>query len=54
MFENWKTTAAGVGAILIALGSILNAVATGDFEGISGGIAALVAGVGLLAAGDAI
>jgi uncharacterized membrane protein YhiD involved in acid resistance len=55
MKKSWKTTTAGIGAILVALGSILQALFDGnpatepDYSAL---IAAIIAGVGLLAARD--
>lgn len=51
---NWKTTAAGVGAILVAAGQIISGISHGDYSGLTAGIPALLAGVGLLFAHDAI
>ena len=53
---NWKTTLAGVGAILIAVGGALKSVFDGDPStnlDIAATIAAVTAGVGLIAAKDA-
>ena len=53
--KSWKTSAAGVGAILVALGSALSAtfdadpVTVPDWGAL---VAAIIAGVGLLAARD--
>ena len=55
MKKSWKTTAAGIGAILVALGSILQALFDGnpatepDYAAL---VAAIIAGIGLLAARD--
>ena len=55
MKKSWKTSAAGVGAILVALGSALSAtfdadpVTVPDWGAL---VAAIIAGVGLLAARD--
>jgi len=55
MKKSWKTTAAGIGAILMALGSLLQALFDGnpstepDYAAL---VAAIIAGVGLLAARD--
>lgn len=55
MKKSWKTTTAGIGAILVALGSILQALFDGnpatepDYAAL---VAAIIAGVGLLAARD--
>ena len=53
--NSWKTTAAGVGAILVALGSALTALFDSDPLTVpdwTAVIAALVVGVGLIAARD--
>lgn len=50
--NSWKTTAAGIGAILGGLASIIAALTGGEGGSIEGGIAAILAGVGLLAARD--
>ena len=53
---NWKTTLAGVGAILIAVGGALKATFDGDPStnlDIAATIAAITIGVGLIAAKDA-
>jgi hypothetical protein len=53
---NWKTTLAGVGAILIAVGGALKSVFDGDPStnlDIAATIAAVTIGVGLIAAKDA-
>ena len=53
---NWKTTLAGVGAILIAVGGALKSVFDGDPTtnlDIAATIAAVTVGVGLIAAKDA-
>jgi uncharacterized membrane protein YhiD involved in acid resistance len=55
MKKSWKTSAAGVGAILVALGSALSAtfdadpVTVPDWGAL---VAAIIAGVGLIAARD--
>jgi uncharacterized membrane protein YhiD involved in acid resistance len=55
MKNSWKTSAAGIGAILVALGSALSAtfdadpVTVPDWGAL---VAAIIAGVGLLAARD--
>jgi hypothetical protein len=55
MKKSWKTSAAGIGAILVALGSALSAtfdadpVTVPDWGAL---VAAIIAGVGLLAARD--
>lgn len=53
---NWKTTLAGVGAILIAVGGALKSVFDGDPStnlDIAATIAAVTAGIGLIMAKDA-
>ena len=53
---NWKTTLAGVGAILIAVGGALKSVFDGDPStnlDIAATIAAVTAGIGLILAKDA-
>lgn len=51
---NWKTTAAGAGSICTGLGLILHAIAgkTVDMTQVSAGIAAIMAGAGLIFAKD--
>lgn len=53
---NWKTTLAGIGAILIAAGGALKALFDGDPAtnlDVAATIAAITAGIGLIAAKDA-
>lgn len=50
---NWKTTAAGVGAILTAVGTVVVALAHGTPVDWSTAIAAIMAGIGLISAKDA-
>ena len=53
---NWKTTLAGVGAIMVAVGGALKSVFDGDPStnlDIAATIAAITIGVGLIAAKDA-
>jgi uncharacterized membrane protein len=50
--KNWKTTAAGVGAILCAIGSALGALSAGTPVDYTPVIAAVLAGVGLIVAKD--
>jgi uncharacterized membrane protein YhiD involved in acid resistance len=53
--KSWKTTTAGIGAILVAIGSALAAHFDGDASTVADWgavIAAVIAGVGLLAARD--
>jgi uncharacterized membrane protein YhiD involved in acid resistance len=53
--KSWKTSAAGIGAILVAVGSAMtahfdgDAITTPDWGAV---IAAVIAGIGLLAARD--
>jgi uncharacterized membrane protein YhiD involved in acid resistance len=55
MTKSWKTSAAGIGAILIAVGSALssmfdnNPATVADWGAV---VAAVIAGIGLLAARD--
>lgn len=51
--SNWKTTAAGIGAILTAVGTVVVALAHGTTVDWSTAIAAIMAGIGLIAAKDA-
>lgn len=54
--ENKNTTIAGVGAILVAVGSVLTAMFDGDpatAADFASAIAAVIAGVGLIMAKDA-
>ena len=53
---NWKTTLAGVGAILVAVGGALKSLFDGDPTtniDIASTIAAVTAGIGLIMAKDA-
>lgn len=53
---NWKTTLAGVGAILVAVGGALKALFDGDPStniDITATVAAVTVGFGLIAAKDA-
>lgn len=52
--KNWKTTVAGIGAILVAVGAAAKAFATGGFVAIDlpSTLAALSAGFGLIFASD--
>ena len=52
---SWKTTAAGVGAILVAAGAALTAITDGDpatTVDIASLVAAVMAGIGLICARD--
>jgi hypothetical protein len=51
--NNWKTTCAGIGAILVAVGTVVGAIAHGTPVDWSTAIAAIMAGIGLIAARDA-
>ncbi len=53
---NWKTTLAGVGAIMVAVGGAIKALFDGDPTtniGLTATIAAVTVGFGLIAAKDA-
>lgn len=53
--KSWKTTAAGVGAILVAIGSALTATFDTDPATVADWgavVAAIIAGVGLIVARD--
>jgi uncharacterized membrane protein YhiD involved in acid resistance len=53
--KSWKTTAAGIGAILVAVGSALTAMFDADPSTVADWgavVAAVIAGVGLIAARD--
>jgi hypothetical protein len=53
--KSWKTSAAGIGAILVAVGSAMTAHFDGDAMTVpdwGAVIAAVIAGIGLLAARD--
>jgi hypothetical protein len=52
MFANWKTTIAGVGAILVAVGHCLVNVSNGDFSSIPVDFMGVSAGFGLIVAKD--
>ncbi len=55
MNGSWKTSAAGIGAILVAVGSALSAMFDADPATIpdwGAVVAAVIAGIGLLAARD--
>lgn len=55
MNGSWKTSAAGIGAILVAVGSALTAMFDADPATIpdwGAVVAAVIAGIGLLAARD--
>lgn len=53
--KSWKTTGAGIGAILVAVGSALTAMFDGDPATVADWgavVAAVIAGIGLIAARD--
>lgn len=50
--KSWKTTIAGVSSILIAVGGILGALSNGASPDWTAAIAAIVSGIGLIAARD--
>ena len=53
--KSWKTSAAGVGAILVAVGSALSSMFDNDPATVADWgavVAAVIAGIGLLAARD--
>lgn len=55
MKSSWKTTAAGIGAILVAVGSALTATFDADPATVADWgavVAAIIAGVGLIMARD--
>lgn len=54
--KNRNTTVAGIGAILVAVGSMLTAIFDGDAATVpdyASAVAAIIAGVGLILAKDA-
>lgn len=56
MKQNWKTTSAGIAAILVAVGAALKAVSDNDpatVPDIGSCVAAIMAGLGLILAKDA-
>ena len=50
---NWKTSLAGIAAVLLAIGTLLKGLSAGDTSGLVTQISALIAGFGLLFAKDA-
>lgn len=57
MKKNWKTTTAGIAAILVAVGAALKALTDNDpstVPDIGACVAAVMAGVGLILAKDAV
>jgi hypothetical protein len=56
MKQNWKTTAAGIAAILVAVGAAVKAATDNDpttTPDIGACVAAIMAGIGLILAKDA-
>jgi len=51
--KNWKTTSAGIGAILVAIGSVLTSISGSLPVDYTTAIAAILAGIGLIVAKDA-
>ena len=51
--DNWKTTALGAGALLTALGHLLNALANGDTSTIATDLPLILASLGAIFAKDA-
>ena len=51
--KNWKTTGAGIGAILVAIGSVLTSISDSLPVDYTTAIAAILAGIGLIVAKDA-
>lgn len=49
---NWKTSAAGIAALLTSIGALINAIQTGDYSNLSTIIAGIAGGIGLLFAKD--
>lgn len=52
MLKNKKTTIAGIAAILTGVAEFANAISAGDYSHLETAIAAIVTGVGLIAAKD--
>jgi hypothetical protein len=52
MLANWKTTVAGIAAVMTALGHLLHALATGDSSTLVTDVPAIIAGIGLIFAKD--
>lgn len=54
ILHNWKTTSMGLAAICTALGDVLTAAGHGQVTGnLAGDLTGIVAGLGLIFAGDA-
>jgi len=54
VLANWKTTSAGVAAILVAVADMLSGFSTGNTGHLAADITAIIGGVGLIAAKDAV
>lgn len=52
MKQSWKTSAAGIGAVLVALGQVFTAIGHSDVSEAASALPALIAGLGLLFARD--
>jgi hypothetical protein len=52
--KNWKTTAAGISVILLAIGSALGAISAGTPIDYTAVITAVLSGVGLVMARDSL
>jgi hypothetical protein len=52
MGKSWKTSAAGIGAILSALGLLAKALSDGDMAQVGVAITGIITGIGLLMARD--
>lgn len=50
---NWKTTLAGIGALLVAVGHAMVGAVHGDFSTLATDIPAVVTAIGLIFAADA-
>ena len=51
--KNWRTTTAGIAAILTAVGDIAHGISTGNLSNLQTDILAIVTGIGLIFASDA-
>lgn len=51
--KNWKTTVAGIGAVLVAAGSAMKSLASGQPVDFATVVPAVMAGIGLIFAHDA-
>jgi hypothetical protein len=50
--KNKKTTLAGLASLLTGAAGVVHSISAGDFSNIQASIAAIIAGIGLLAAKD--